>query len=267
MTTDAASWIVEADADRSAAYATLSRDRIANGYALADLEPPFDAYTVVALAHRGNAPPSAACQVLRHPDFTTMVTYGDAEGLDAILAAIELPASTHASLQMTHLDVFERRYTLRSRIERVRMAVTAEAFRPPGGVPAVERLGPADAPALLDLYADYEESFFNPMQLDDGVFYGAREGGVLLAAGGTHVVAPRAGLAGVGNVYTRPEARGRGYATAITATVVAELLALPCRDVFLNVWVDNHTAIGVYERLGFRTHSHYWEVQAERCAR
>jgi ribosomal protein S18 acetylase RimI-like enzyme len=263
-----ARWTVEPEAGHETAVSVLSQDRIANGYALADLEPPFGAYTKVAVAHRDGEAPSAACLILRGPDFTAMVTHGDAEGLDAILSAIDLPERAHVGMATAHVAVVERRFRIITRAERARMAVTRETFRPlPSASATPVRLGPADAPALLDLYADYGESFFVSAQLDGGVFYGIRREGSLVAAGGTHVVAPRAGIAAVGNIYTRPAARGRGYAAAVTAAVTADLLSLPVRDVILNVAVENEPARSIYRRLGYRTHTQYWEANVIRPER
>ena len=46
----------------------------------------------------------------------------------------------------------------------------------------------------------------------DGVYYGVRVDGRLVAAAGTHVISPTARLAVVGNVMTHVDFRGRGYA-------------------------------------------------------
>ena len=257
-------WQVERDAGDVAAYAVLATDRAWTGYAIADLEPPFRGYTRVGLARQGDEPPSAACLVLRHPVFSVVVPHGDPGGVAAILAAIELPATAMLSVRTEHRPLLERFYeVLEGWHEMERMVVTPETFRPPeGGAPAVERLGPSDLEALLDLYQEYAESAFIPDHLREGVFYGVRSGPALVAAGGTHVVAARAGVAAVGSIYTRPAARGRGYATAITAAVVSELLALPCRDIILNVAVANETARAIYARLGFRSHCRFWEGEA-----
>lgn len=79
-----------------------------------------------------------------------------------------------------------------------------------------------------------------------------------------HVLAARYGIGAVGNIYTRPAARGRGYSGA-AAAVVAELLAGPCREVILNVAAANTAAIRLYRRLGFREHCRYWEGRAVRA--
>ena len=256
-------WLVEQAADDRTAYAVLSEDRIANGYALADLEPPFAPFTTVSLARRRDDPPTAACLILRGPEFTAIMTGGDPDGLAAIFASVPLPADASIAAQPAHLPAVERIYASRSRSERWRMALSGPSFRPlaaPRAVPA--RLGPADASALLDLYAGYDESFFAPGQLDGGIFYGVRDGGRLLAAGGTHLIAPRAGIAAVGNIFTRPEARGRGLAAAVTSAVVADLVALNVPDIILNVAVDNAPALAIYRRLGFRPHNRFWELDA-----
>lgn len=258
-------WRVEPDAGDAAAYAALAEDRAWNGYSIADLTPPFREHSRVALARRGDAPPLAACLFLRHPTFSSTIPHGDAAGVAAILAAAAaagaLPEHTFILARSPHLSPLERYYDFPAgRQEMLRMVVDAPTFRPPARpVPAVERLGPADLPALRDLYAAYDDGVFNADQLEGGVFYGAREGGALVAAGGTHVVAPRYGIAAVGNVYSRPAARGRGHATAITAAVVADLLAGPCREVILNVAAANAVAVRLYARLGFREHCRYWE--------
>ena len=98
------------------------------------------------------------------------------------------------------------------------------------------------------------------------MFYGLRDGARLIAAAGTHVVSRRRGIAAVGNIYTRPEARGRGFGRAVTGAVVAELLAGPCRDAVLNVAAANEPAIRVYTRPGFWTHCRHYEGAATRRA-
>lgn len=263
-------WRIEPDAPDAAAYAALADDRAWNGYSIADLAPPLRQHTRVALARPADAPPAApaaaACLFLRHPTFCSTVPHGDPAGLaailDAVAAAGDLPDRTYILARDEHRPTIERHYAAPHGWQAMlRLAVDAATFRPPVGPPdaPVARLGPADLPALLDLYAAYGESAFTADQLLHGVFYGVRDGDALLAAGGTHVVAPRYGIAAVGNVYTRPAARGRGYGSALTAAVVRDLLAGPCRDVILNVAAANTTARAIYRRLGFREACAYWE--------
>ena len=271
-----AKWRVDGDADDAAAYAPLSDDRLWAGYSIADLVPPFRAYSRFGVATlRGVGRATAACLVLRHPAFNSLIPHGDPAGVAAILAAAavagELPDVTYTLVRAEHLPAVERWYTFpHGRQEMVRMAADAATFRPPpvaARPPAeVERLTLADLPALRDLYAEYPGNAFNDDQLAAGVFYGARAApdGALLAAGGTHVTAAEYGIAAIGNIYTRPSARGRGYAAAITAAVTAELLVGPYRDVILNVAVANEPAVRLYRGLGFRAHCRYQEGRAVR---
>ena len=74
-----------------------------------------------------------------------------------------------------------------------------------------------------------------------------------MAAAGTHVISPQARLAVVGNVLTHIDYRGRGYATAVTGAVTAELLRT-CDRVALNVRSDNPPALQAYRRLGYAEH-------------
>jgi ribosomal protein S18 acetylase RimI-like enzyme len=134
------------------------------------------------------------------------------------------------------------------------------------------RLGATDLEALRRLYADGEATgeapdFFFPSMLAQGVFFGHRESGELVAAAGTHLVAPEESVAAVGNVYTRRDRRGRGLATRATSAVVSELLRQGLRTIALNVERRNATAIRIYERLGFFRYCAFCEGLARRPER
>jgi predicted GNAT family acetyltransferase len=53
-------------------------------------------------------------------------------------------------------------------------------------------------------------------------------------------------------VYTPPERRRHGYASALVAALSAELLANGKRALFLTTDLANPTSNGIYERIGFR---------------
>lgn len=148
-----------------------------------------------------------------------------------------------------------------------RMALDGSRF--PGAQGSAERLTPAHLAELHNLYRDGEArgespDFFHESMVADGVFYGVREGGVLAAAAGTHLVSGQEHVAAVGNVYTRLQSRGRGYARCATAAVVAELLQSGIRDIALNVSAGNKIATRVYQSLGFRCTCAFFEGYAER---
>jgi ribosomal protein S18 acetylase RimI-like enzyme len=259
-------WQVTLDATDEEAYAVLARDRVWNCFALADLEPPFRAYSQVAIARQDGSEEGGACLVVRHPALTVVSPYGADAGVAAILARLALPRQTLIQAQAAHLPLLEKYYRfLPGWRELLRMGVSAGAFRPPASMLAgvVERLTLNDLAGLHDLYALYPENHFRDDLLREGVFYGVRAGQRVIAAGGTHVVARGAGIAVLGNILTHPDARRQGYATAITAVLAAELFAQGCRDVVLNVVAENEAAIRVYTRLGFERHCSFWRGQAE----
>ena len=57
---------------------------------------------------------------------------------------------------------------------------------------------------------------------------------------------------------THADYRGRGYATAVTGAVTAELLRV-CDQVVLNVRADNPPALQAYRKLGYREHVRFEE--------
>jgi predicted GNAT family acetyltransferase len=136
------------------------------------------------------------------------------------------------------------------------MVLDAGAFTPPD-LAMARRILPEQADLLSALYRHAAEPgeevvAFSPWQIAHGVFYGVWDGGELVATAGTHVWSTAEKVAAVGNVFTRPDFRGRGYATICTAAVAQEALAAGLDTIALNVRRDNAPAIHVYEKLGFR---------------
>lgn len=260
-------WRIERNAPEERAYAALATDRRWNGYSIADLAPATRAWTRVAIAVRGGEA-GAACLFYGHPAFNSLIPHGDPAGVAAILtdaaAGGLLPAATYVLAQEQHLPALAEHYHFpHGRGAMLRMAVDRASFTPPTDEPSpASRLGGADLAPLSALYEAYPDSAFTDDQLAHGVFYGVREGGAIVAAGGTHVVAAEYGLAAVGNIFVAPVARGRGLGGAVTAAIVGELLAGPCGEVILNVAADNAAAQKIYRRLGFVPHCPYSEASA-----
>jgi ribosomal protein S18 acetylase RimI-like enzyme len=125
-------------------------------------------------------------------------------------------------------------------------------------------LSPADAEALHALYqASYPGNWFVPRMLQTGFYYGIRREGALACVAGVHVYSPRYKVAALGNITTRPDARGQGLATAATARLCQELLRGGIEHVGLNVNADNRAAIACYEKLGFERVAGYGEYSVE----
>ena len=275
MTGAADNWAIESDATDADVAAVLLTDPWWNGYSLADLEPPFRQYSRFAIARHPDRAP-ALLLLLEHPHFSVLIPSGDPAGVAALLAALPLPASPMLLAQPDNVPPFARYYEGTERLNQmVRMRLDAEAFLPDTGfidfAPGAEvvELGllpnklEADIAALDDLYRAYPESAWHADQLSVGPFVGVRNpdpsGPALLAAAGTHAVAAEHGVAAIGNVYVRPEARRRGYGAAVTAGVVGALIVEGIERIILNVGADNHPARALYHRLGFRDHCPYQE--------
>jgi GNAT superfamily N-acetyltransferase len=225
-------------------------------YALGDLDPRRQQHC--AWYERG------ASVALVYHEFGTPILF--CAGTPDVLA--EVPELDTCLLQIpeTFLTALEARFVLDWVCPVLRMSLDSPRVLPSPGV-RVEPLGTSDEAELRALYDDGRESgeepdFFIPTQLSDGTFFGVREDGRLIAAGGTHLYSAVEHVGAIGNVYTRRSHRGRGHASAVMAAIVGELAARRTEIIALNVRAANLTAIRLYERLGFRVHARFWEGRA-----
>jgi predicted GNAT family acetyltransferase len=83
-----------------------------------------------------------------------------------------------------------------------------------------------------------------------GSYLGIRQGGQLVAMAGERL--RPSGFTEISAVCTRPDYRGRGYASSLVSTLIQRITK---RDEipFLGVRTENVGAIRVYEKLGFKT--------------
>ena len=235
----------------------LETDRVWCAYALADLFPPYVDQAAwrwrpdaVVLCYRGFEPPI----LFAHGEPAVVAELFDevAEGLYQF------------GLLATHRALIQHRWVPRKESRMWRMVLPAGA-RPPATGDAVAPLRQNDLPSLQTLFEGQPDlpDAFHPSQLDDGCFFGVWEGSHLIAVAGTHVVSQAAGVAAIGNVYTRSDRRGRGLGQSTTAAVTAELLRREIRTIVLNVAMDNEPALRVYRALGFMPFCGYYEGVAE----
>lgn len=258
MTQPVARWRITLDATNDQAYAILSQDPVWNSFALADLEPPLRDYSQFAIASRDESNERTICLILRHPIIGQVLSpFGVGEGVAAILNQLTLPDHPLIQAQEMHISWLQHYYHSETNWKRMlRMAITSSSWQSLIHVPhrPVKRLTVSDVPALKNLYSLHPESAFSADLFPQGLYVGAYEGERIIAAGGTHALAPRSRIAVLGNILTIPEARGQGYATAITAALVAMLFEQHFSTIVLNVFEDNVPAIHIYRRLGFQTH-------------
>ena len=248
--------VAEQTDDRELIRAFLDRDRIFAAYALADLEDRDTARARWGIARQDG---EVVALVLEYggPSPQPLFVAGRDDGIDAILREVIRPTIAYVACLPANLAAVEHRYRLEAGPQMVRMWVDRSTFRPMTD-PGVERLGAMDVGELNRLYRLGFGSWLPPSAIAEGVYYGIRVNGRLVAAAGTHVIGRTGRIAVVGNVLTQPEFRGRGYAQATTGAVTAHLLEF-CDHVVLNVRADNPPALNAYRRLGYAEHVRFEE--------
>lgn len=102
---------------------------------------------------------------------------------------------------------------------------------------------------LNQFYNEHRAEAWTPLMFEMGPYYGVWCNDRLIAAAGIHFVTPF--IAQIGNVFTHPEFRGRGYATAATVAVTNHLRRMGIQIISLFVVTHNTSAIRIYEHLGF----------------
>jgi hypothetical protein len=86
-------------------YPVLTRGRIWNCFALADLEPPLRVYSQFALASRGTR--HALCLVLRYPVTGEVISpFGEEEGIAALLQPYYRPETAANWRRMLRMGDF-----------------------------------------------------------------------------------------------------------------------------------------------------------------
>jgi ribosomal protein S18 acetylase RimI-like enzyme len=241
--------------DRDALRAFLTHDRLYAAYAICDLEEREFGRTRWGAAYEGEEMVAVGLEYTG-PTPQPLFVLGSTEGIAAVLRDVIRPRAAYIAARAGMLPAIETQYRVDPGPEMVRMWVDRSTFRP---YPAtVERLLPVEIGELNRLYQLGFAAWLPSTTIADGVYYGMRVNGRLIAAAGTHVVSPTARLAVVGNVLTHTDYRGRGFATAVTGAVTAELLRT-CDQVVLNVRADNPPAINAYRHLGYAEHARFDE--------
>jgi ribosomal protein S18 acetylase RimI-like enzyme len=245
----------EETSDRAMLRAFLETDRLFAAYALCDLDDREFLRTRWGVARSGGVPIAVVLQYAGYSPQPIFVM-GEKAGIEAILADVIKPRTAYVAARTEHLAAISSGYRVEPGPAMLRMWVDQAHFRP---FPAdVARLLPIEIGELNRLYQLGFASWLPASAITDGLYYGVRVGGRLVAAAGTHVISPAAKLAVVGNVMTHADFRGRGYATAATSAVTAELLRF-CDQVVLNVRADNPPALAAYRRLGYQIYVSFEE--------
>src|SRR5215468_1914547 len=165
--------------------AVLNRDRAWALYPLGDLEP--------RLFGRGSWWCSDGAVTLLYHGFDPPIlcAVGSAENVRALLDEMPRPPRVYLHLRPDIADVVREHYAVPDPRQMIRMVLQPADYRPEPGSGA-QRLGGADASALAALYRDGEANgespgFFTAEMVDQGVYFGVRDHGDLIAVAGTHV--------------------------------------------------------------------------------
>lgn len=231
----------------------LEHDVVWAAYALADLDPEHDEFTqwymeddAVLLRYEGLDPPILFAT---GPGDTILRL---CRNLDPQAYQISFPEDILRSLEGT--------ITIDTQIPMLRMNRVDHALTSKSDFD-LRRLTDRDSIAIEQLYRGHRDApdGFHPRQLDPGPFFGIWNSGELVATAGVHVVSKTFSVAAVGNIFTQPAFRKRGYAQACTQSVLLELENLGITTIVLNVAFENHAAIELYQRLGFSIHCSFYE--------
>ena len=252
-------WSTSKPSDKSRILAFLENDRLYAGYSVADLEPGMFEQCAWAGAEAGGRLRAMAV-LFRGLSPPALLMIGEDDGLRAILGGELYPRRAYLTCRPEHLSMSREFYRWDETLSMWRMVLRPGRF--PGAESNCIRLVPHQAGQITELYTLGGGVAFSPEQIERGVFYGVVEHDRLIAVAGTHVISPSYGVAAVGNVFTHPAHRGRGFGTFTTSSVVCELLELGIRDIILNVSQDNEGAIRIYERLGFERYCPFVEGPA-----
>lgn len=179
----------------------------------------------------------------------------------AALAELIPPAGTLLLLQADAVAL-PPGVTAASRAAGVQMVATEPPPVVDGDV-RIERLGEADVPAMVALATLTRPGPFAARTPLLGEFWGVKERGLLVAMAGQRLA--HDGFTEVSGVCAHPDARGRGFARALSAHVARSIVARG-RTPYLHTYATNTAAIRLYESLGFRLRCEVHVVTLARAA-
>jgi predicted GNAT family acetyltransferase len=214
----------------------------------------------------GDDPVAAA---MRTPPFNLVLAKPRDDGaLDALAAGItdELPGIVGGRPEVDRfVRLWSERHEITPRMQRRQGIYALETVQPLPPAPGDARKATHDdRPLLLEWSQAFGEEVLEEddpgrveavamvdhrLGTDDGGFLLWEDGGEPVSAAGWGGPTPN-GIR-IGPVYTPPDLRGRGYATALTAELSQRLLDQGRRFCFLFTDLANPTSNAIYERIGY----------------
>lgn len=260
--------------DRAEIERWLRRAAASHVYALADLDDVFWPDTRWFALRGDDGQIAALCLLL--DKLALPILYAVAPPGDSATRALlewlrpSLPDRVFATPGVGLADALAPAFAIHSHGEWQKMSLESPSRLAAGEPAGIERLGRAHFDELRgfyghDAYLPEERGgrFFESYMLEIGPWFGVREAGRLVSVAGVHVLSARTSVAGVGNIATRPDRRGRGLARAVTVRLCREL-EKQVDLVALNVAIANTPAIRCYESIGFRAVCRYEEMELSR---
>jgi ribosomal protein S18 acetylase RimI-like enzyme len=245
-------------------YEILNHDRAWSLYALGDLAPEELMHCEWRFTSHD---PPAVTLFYRAFDPPVFFASGSAMAVERLLDEATLPPTLYLHIRPEILNLVSERYQRVTTKMMQRMILREPALVDFTGV---ETIAVDDLKGLVELYdnRDGKEkagTFFSPIQVVNGVYFGIRDHGRLVAAAGTHLINRSESVAAIGNVFCLREYRGKGLGARVTSAVANSLLKEGIRTIGLNVGPEN-PATKLYQRLGFRKACSYVEGIASRIA-
>jgi predicted GNAT family acetyltransferase len=182
--------------------------------------------------------------VLRSANADVPGVNGDVAGVDRFAAAWTAATGQRATITLA-LDLYE-------------LGTLRHPDPPPAGRarPAEE----ADLDVAIRFYTGFQDEVPTPLtevlplvreRMDDRRLWLWEDGAGVVASLAARTAAV-AGVSRIAPVYTPPEHRRHGYATAVTAACTADALARDAERVVLYTDVADPSANAMYQRIGFR---------------
>ena len=233
----------------------LVRDRVSGAYLLGDLDLPYAEHArwFGASAVEGG-PLEGLLLFYSGLSMPAVLTAGATAAVDALVQHTRghLPRRFYCHVRADHREAIEASYAPRAWTDMVRMGLERGAARGIDGVDfeGVEVLTHRETGQIMALYRHYPDNFFEPAQLETGLYFGYREGGELLSVAGVHVFSEANDVAVIGNIVTHSDHRGRGLASRCVGRLLQALFERVGLAA-LNVQADNVAAMACYSKFGF----------------
>jgi GNAT superfamily N-acetyltransferase len=254
--------------DRDELRQFLMQDKLANAYLLGNLDPAYFQFCRWFGARSEEGILANVALLYTGLSLPVFFLASQEANYDRFLAACttHLPARYHFHVLQSHTDTVTTiiQPTLMQRMIRMGLQRTSYSARTGKSDIAVHHLGHRDTAAIMKLYAHYPDNFFEPYQLETGLYFGVRDEELGLSSiVGIHVISQEHDVAVLGNFVTHPERRGSGLSTACTATLLDALFERVSL-VALNVQSDNEPAIRMYNNFGFSENNIFYEGRTAR---